>query len=264
MKSKKNWINLIEYFTLKKYYFFCSFFNKHTPSNFVEEIMKKTLSLLAVLALAGVVNAPAQASTRYVSAMAGISWMNDIEITDTEQPSDSFITLVTDGGFTAAGAVGCDYGTTRAELELGYQHNSIKSGSWVDYEESAGSGEFSGSVNIMSLMANGFYDIDLGGGTELYAMAGVGVAQVSFKDMLWVEEGDEYTDSFDETTIAWQVGAGLAVPVGDNVKLDLRYRYFATTNVTPDDVAADFEVFSETGKFSISSHSVMLGMRVAL
>jgi opacity protein-like surface antigen len=231
----------------------------------MEKKMKKTLSLLALLALSGMACGTAQASERYISGLAGVSWMNDIEIVDTEQPSDAFLTLNTDGGFTATGALGCDYGTTRAELELGYQHNSIKSGSWYDVnEEEGGSGAFSGSVNIMSLMANGFYDIDLGGGTELYAMAGVGVAQVSFKELLWVEEGDDYTDSFDETTLAWQVGAGLAVPVGDKVKLDLRYRYFATTDLTPDDVAADFEVFEETGKFNVSSHSVLLGMRITL
>jgi opacity protein-like surface antigen len=43
----------------------------------------------------------------------------------------------------------------------------------------------------------------------------------------------------------------LAAPIADNVKLDLRYRYFATT---------DFTVYSTD--MNVDSHSVLLGLRV--
>jgi hypothetical protein len=40
--------------------------------------MKKTLSLIAVLAVISFASAPAQAAGHYVSGMGGVSWMNNI------------------------------------------------------------------------------------------------------------------------------------------------------------------------------------------
>lgn len=232
--------------------------------------MKKTLSLLAVLAVAGVAGSPVQAAERYVSGLAGISWMNDIEVADTYQDPgySGNMTINTDGGFTAVGAVGCDYGSTRAEIELGYQHNTAKSASGHDYDYPTGedwASPATGSINVLSLMVNGFYDIPLGKGAELYAMGGVGGAHITFKDFSIAGTG-YYPETANQTTFAWQVGAGVAIPVGDKVKLDLRYRYFATT-----DFEFDYETmynvsenFYGNGRMNISSHSVLLGLRVAL
>jgi opacity protein-like surface antigen len=231
--------------------------------------MKKTLSLLSVLAIAGAMGTQAQAAERYVSGLAGISWMNDIKISDTYQPSDANMTINTDGGFTGVGAFGCDYGSTRAEIELGYQHNKVTGASGFPYNGESGedewSGSGSGSVNILSLMLNGAYDIPLGKGAELYAMAGIGGAQVTFKDISQ-EVVRAVSETADQTVVAWQVGAGVAIPVGDKVKLDLRYRYFATTDFEFDDVSmyAISENFNGNGRMHISSHSLMAGVRVAL
>jgi opacity protein-like surface antigen len=117
-----------------------------------------------------------------------------------------------------------------------------------------------GDVSVLSLMANGYYDFDLGSKVELYATTGVGVAQITFhdeNDVLNPEPG--YTGH--ETALAWQVGAGLAAPVADNVKLDLRYRYFATTDATMPDSGATLKRIT-TYNTNLSSHSVLLGLRV--
>ncbi len=57
-----------------------------------------------------------------------------------------------------------------------------------------------------------------------------------------------------ETTLAYQLGAGLAIPVSDGVMIDARYRYFATT---------DFDVVGVV-ETNVSSHSALLGLRVNL
>ncbi len=144
--------------------------------------MKKSLSLLAAFLVAGMWSAPVQAADHYVSGMAGISWMQDSEMNDILGITDvvgADIDLGYGSGLTLAGAVGCDYGSTRLEAEIGYQNADIKEIS-VSVGSYSGSLPLEGDASVLSLMANGYYDIDLGG-VDLYVMAGVGVAQVNME-----------------------------------------------------------------------------------
>ena len=54
-----------------------------------------------------------------------------------------------------------------------------------------------------------------------------------------------------ETTFAYQAGIGLGIPVADNIMLDARYRYFATT---------DFTML--VANTNVESHNALLGLRV--
>ncbi len=240
--------------------------------------MKKTLSLLAFLAVTGMASTPAQAANHYVSALAGYSWLNDNDVTYTSDYTvgRSVWTNHFDAGFTGVAALGCDYGNTRLEAEAGYQRNDFKDMT-------------TGKASVYSLMANGFYDIPLGGDAEIYGMAGVGVAQVTFEGDYNV---DEYSGVYPgtngpittsralnykshATTFAYQIGAGIAIPLSKGVKLDARYRYFATTNFTftgPSETYLDINtnghfdtIWSDPGRnTSVCSHSVLLGLRVDL
>ena len=245
--------------------------------------MKKTLSLLTVLMIAGVAATPVQAATHYVSGFGGVSWMQNMKLDEIYQAVSGNYSSNYDlgSGLALTGAIGYDYGSYRLEAEVGYQTNDVKSA--VDsidgiaqvspYANPLGSSRYAmrGDVSVLSLMGNGYYDFDLGQKVELYATAGVGVAQVSFHNVnntgYWVVNGESTfhennNPGFNghETTFAWQVGAGIAAPIADNVKLDLRYRYFATTDFT---LAGDnFAPALPTGNTNISSHSVLLGLRV--
>jgi opacity protein-like surface antigen len=265
------------------------FFDAFIQTKTMGETMKKTLSLLSVLMAAGVVATPVQAATQYVSGFGGVSWMNNMKLDELYQDTSVNHSYDYDlgTGFTVTGAIGCDYGSYRFEAEAGYQTNDFKSA--VDFvdgvahdpspyvnPEVGSSYPVRGDVSVLSLMGNGYYDFDLGSKVELYATAGVGVAQVSFHDVNdtgewvvtppngtsgstdWVPNNDPGYNGH-ETTLAWQVGAGLAAPIADNVKLDLRYRYFATTDFT---LTGDTNHALQTGNTNISSHSVLLGLRV--
>lgn len=217
----------------------------------MEETMKKNLSLLAAFLVVGFCATPASAADHYISGMGGISWMNDIQADESyyngSQDRDE---LDVSSGLSLAGAIGCDYGDYRLEAEIGYQKNEIDSYS----DNGSTSSDMKGDVSLLSLMANGYYDFDLGG-VELYATAGIGVAQVTFDDVY--DDGSDVGYTVHETTLAYQIGAGIAVPVADNIKIDARYRYFATTDFTPDDVST-----YTNQDMNIESHSVLLGLRV--
>ncbi len=218
--------------------------------------MKKTLVLLfAGLVVAGLSAAPASAADHYVSGNVGLSWMSDISIAEDE--AGSFDEINVESGLTLLGAIGCDYGDYRLEAEIGYQQNDIDGVNAIEVDEPELTIEgvgvpAEGDISVLSLMANGYYDIDLGG-VDLYATAGVGVAQVNFDDFRYGDAIEEEggTSNVSETTLAWQVGAGLAVPIGTNIALDARYRYFATT---------DFSI--QGTNMNVASHNVLLGLRV--
>ncbi len=225
--------------------------------------MKKTLSLLAVLMAAGVAATPVQAATHYVSGFGGMSAMQNAKTSSTylsATPGDNYSTDVDFGsGLALTGAIGCDYGHYRLEAEVGHQTNNVKS--VVTSFLPSTSFPLRGDVSVLSLMGNGYYDFDLGSKIELYATGGIGVAQVSSHNITvaFVNNTDPgWNDQV--TTLAWQVGAGIAAPITDNVKLDLRYRYFTTTDFTTDLSWTPSPLSAQST--SISSHSVLLGLRV--
>ena len=231
--------------------------------------MKKALSLVMVFLVAVMWSAPGFSADKYVSGNIGMSWMSDTELDDIAGITDALdadLELGFSSGITLLGAFGCDYGDYRLEGELGYQANDVDTislslfipdfidGEDLDIDESV---DLDGDITVLSLLVNGYYDIDLGGGVELSPTVGVGVAQVSVDDVN-VDMPNEVPDDFDEigldiseTTFAYQAGIGLGIPLGDNIMLDARYRYFATTDFTMLAVNTNIE-----------SHNALLGLRV--
>lgn len=256
--------------------------------------MRKTLCFLAVFSAVSLTCNPVMAAEHYISGMGGISWANKIHFVDTYQLEmyNDYQDYNLGRGFNVLGAVGCDYGSYRLEAEVGYQRNKVTSAvigndEYGLYEHvldvqgntSTDPWDMKGDVSVLSLMVNGYYDFKLGNKIELYATAGIGTAQVSLKNVheTITVEGDGnggyilYPNtspgfSIQETTLAWQVGAGIAVPVAKNVKVDLRYRYFATTDFTLPGTGSYYYNYntggSEDSKTNFSSHSILLGLRV--
>lgn len=256
--------------------------------------MKRTLCFLAVFSAASLTCNPVRAAEHYISGMGGISWAQNIHFTDTIQYESSYNNYQDynlGSGLNVIGSIGCDYGSFRFEAEVGYQKSDVKTainGNDVEgpyehpideqgYNFTTVPWDMNGDVSVLSLMANGFYDFDLGSKVELYATAGVGIAEVSFKNVheivtiagdgsggyvFYPNPGPGYTAH--ETTLAWQVGAGIAVPIADSIKLDLRYRYFTTTDFTLAGAGSYYYAFgpSQDANTNFSSHSVLLGLRV--
>ena len=229
--------------------------------------MKKALSLVMVFLVAVAFTATGYGADKYVSGNIGISWMSDADVDDIVGITDALdadLELGFSSGITLLGAFGCDYGDYRLEGELGYQANDVDSvsldvlipdvidGEDIDIDESA---DLEGDITVLSLLVNGYYDIDLGGGVELSPTVGVGVAQVSMDDVNFDEDVPDVFDEIgldiSETTFAYQAGIGLGIPLGSNIMLDARYRYFATTDFTMLAVNTNIE-----------SHNALLGLRV--
>ena len=229
--------------------------------------MKKYLSLLALLASASFVTVPAQAANTYVSAMGGISWMGTTRFAEEpwsvkvdEAPAGSDVELHSGANFL--GAVGRKSGHIRVEAEAGYQkHNlmSVLRFFGPAYTPDTPAFVVKGSLSVTSLLANAYYDCDLGKKIQLYATAGVGPAWISLRD---VAKPGYKGYNMNVSVFAWQAGAGLTVPVSNKVKVDLRYRYFATSDFSGDYGENYFANYASTAH--VSTDSVLLGVSVDL
>jgi len=242
--------------------------------------MKKALSLVMVFLVAVAFSATGYSADKYVSGNIGISWLNDYQAYESNDwaPGREEVGMDFDSGITLTGAFGCDYGDYRVEAELGYQSGDLNNGYQIiryaargdnGIGESEDTFDLDGDISVLSLMGNGYYDIDLGG-VELFLTAGAGVAQVDFDDVTEVDEGEASENNWNvsEVTLAYQIGAGLALPVADNVMLEARYRYFATTDfVISDDLSErnnESPGYDREWKGNLESHSALLGLRVTL
>jgi opacity protein-like surface antigen len=176
----------------------------------------------------------AQAATPYIGGSVGLGFLSDSTI---EDDGSKLGELSWDSGFLVGGAIGIKEDVYRLEAEVGYQQNDAKTLTLSGGSESAAKGD----VSILSFLANAYYDFNSGTGTLVpFLTAGAGVASI------------ELTEDLDDTVFAWQVGAGLGVELTPDITMDLKYRYFAASDPTYDD----------TTKLSVSSHDLLLGLRV--
>ena len=203
--------------------------------------MKKIYSLLAAALITGFCAAPASAGQTYISGNVGSSWMNDTK--------DGAFTYGMNNGVTALAAIGMRENCYRFEGELGYQTNSVD-----QLHGPFGTSNFTGDIEVWSVLANAYYDIYTGGGVKPYLTAGVGAARVQFEGLNFQDAPQGPGWSEHDSVFAYQLGAGVAIPISKGVKLDARYRYFSTAEFT----------LNNGNQSRLASNSVLVGLRFNL
>lgn len=167
-----------------------------------------------------------------------------------------------DTGYALAGALGKDFGWLRGEIEVAYQSNGIDSHAGVSAGGIALDGEDAGvlitgsptigvtvgdlvangrgDVSTLFVMANVYYDLDLGGRIKPYVGGGAGIG---FSDVDYSPSGVSIIED-DASAFAYQAMAGIAYGLTPSLDLKLGYRYRATSNldVEADLFSADFDI----------------------
>jgi opacity protein-like surface antigen len=215
--------------------------------NSSEITMKKFLACCGVVLTAGMLRVPAYAAdstSYYVSGDVGASWFNNVSPTDpvTNQPQgvSSF-----DGGINVLGALGvkwCD--NYRLEAEYGYQRNNLAK---------SGGTDLLGNISVTSVLANGYYEVKQNGFVP-YFTAGLGWASIGINNVGSVDYPNDLINE-SHSAFAWQLGAGVAIPVSKNIDIDVRFRHFETSKISLD---------NQQGDFNISSNSVLAGLRLGI
>ena len=217
--------------------------------------MRNKTLMLATTALAlWTGTGSAQADGLYVSVFGGLNWVAD----SSAATSGGNTTWSTDAdtGFVLGGAIGGHLERwltgLSVELEASYRRNDV-GGVWSTFRDT---GPIDANISTFALMANAWYEHDMGWRIRPYVGGGVGWARAHLDGALvsWTTTFDTSNDGF-----AWQLGAGFNYEASPGVNVGLDYRYF----VGPDfkEPFADFggEGF---GTLDNDNHAVMVHINV--
>lgn len=176
----------------------------------------------------------------YLSAGMGMGFISDADLEEDVTTGQAQF----DTGFTVQGAVGHSYPSgIRAEIEVSYRTNEfdeIRVGSRVF--------EASGDIRSLGVLLNGYYDFRLNAAFTPYVGAGVGFANVTIDT---VHAGPIDLGSHDDTVFAYQLTAGIEVPILPTASIDLSYRFFGTSNPKFGPTEAEYQ-----------SHNLTAGVRL--
>ncbi|MBP6013330.1 MAG: porin family protein [Alphaproteobacteria bacterium] len=208
-------------------------------------------ALLASSALALFAGAQeAQAGGLYLSVFGGANFQPDSSTSFfTGKLSQTFTASSTifepDTGFVLGGAVGTSLDKwakgLRVEAEVSYRRNDV-GGAWGfrsggEGGEGAGLGIVDSNTSNFAILANLWYDIDIGNKVRPYVGGGVGWARARRDGAIQATvdtdlggEGGTFTTSAlyqqERNGFAWQLGAGFNYEVSPGVDVGLGYRFF--------------------------------------
>jgi opacity protein-like surface antigen len=232
--------------------------------------MKRSRTLIlaaAIVALAipAVTQAAPSRPGPYFSAFIGGSGVTDTDATTTDfngAPPIPFNDRVNFDPSIGIGATGgYDFGIVRLEGELSYKQGDISS---VDSQVVGNQSitrfvNTNGNVGALTMMANAFIDFHSQGLITPYVGGGIGFAALHLTDTFGtdISTGDRGVVflSDDDTVFAYQLGAGLEIPLNRQFSIDLGYRYLATAK-------ANFNSTQITTGMKFESHNGAVGIRV--
>ena len=150
---------------------------------------------------------------------------------------DSF----SDNTYGARFAFGAKMDSVRTELELGWNKNLSKN--YSDNEEN-----WKDSFKTKTVLLNAYYDLFTKGDLTPYIGAGIGLSHLNAQKVV----------KMSDNSFTWQVGAGVAYPLTDNLAFDIGYRYmdYGRTKTT---VSGD--VGSGKLKAKLRTNEVLAGLR---
>lgn len=206
--------------------------------------MKKCL-ILGVCSVASVlIMEPALADDGlYLGANIGVAMLSDSDVADPGLEGIP-VELSYDTGWKIGAALGYRLSSFRVEGEISYQENDIDQTKIMGIDL-----ESRGDVSGVAFLVNGYYDFNNATAFTPYISAGLGYANVEVNDYNVVGSGVPGL-SDDDSVFAYQFGAGVGYAVNEKVIIDLKYRYFATSD-------PEFD----TTEVEVASHDIILGMR---
>ncbi len=211
-------------------------------------VMKRHLSgILCLLIL--LVSVEAQADTLYFAAQAGFSTQPTSDNENPNDPNDNF-ELNTQNGVNTALAVGVKFGSLRAEVEAAYRYNPNEKFIGAGGPEGA-----DGSLSMLNIFLNGYYEMDFFGVVTPYVGVGVGYGTLSLN--LKKLDGMLVVDD-DDTVYSYQLIAGAAFNLTEKWSLTGEYRYFDTITDAEFTLPGGVDFVENS---DIKSHEVRFGIR---
>jgi opacity protein-like surface antigen len=231
-------------------------------------------SALALFAGAGT----AQADGLYISVFGGANWAEDSSASfftrvDTDDATGYNWSTDPDTGFVVGGVVGTHLDKwvqgLRVELEASYRRNDV-GGVWNASDFDTGptvdfttGGAIDANLSTFAVMANVWYEHDMGWKVRPYVGGGVGWARTKLDGVLLTTTTFDTTFDRENDGFAWQLGVGFNYEAAPGVDVGLGYRYFNGPDINePFGIDPFFAGKQFFGKVDNDNHSVMLNLTI--
>jgi len=235
----------------------------------------KAACLTAVWGLALLCASSVQADGYYAAIEGGGRFLEHASVRETGAGAPLPAARL-EGEFDAGSAVGVTFGkylqqNLRTEVEMQWSSNALDhlgvrrdGGLGATLNAPALSGQrlrTGGDLEAIALMVNAFYEVDYGL-LRPYFGAGVGLADLNLRKSRLTGVGNQRFTSpvalaDDNTTVlAYQAGAGVALPLSTSWTMAVDYRYFAT-----EDAAFDLQAGAGRLQSEYGSHNVIASLR---
>ncbi|MCK9175469.1 MAG: outer membrane beta-barrel protein [Desulforhopalus sp.] len=209
--------------------------------------MKKNIFIITgCTMLLSISSAAYSAEGPYLSVNVGVATPNDSDVTDSTTPY-MIMDMESDSGLALGVAVGYSLACNmRFEGEFAYQENDLDKVSFYDI-----GADLTGYTSSYAFLLNSYYDFKNASPFTPFIGGGLGMAKVEINDLNFPGSGIP-DESDDDNVFAYQFGAGVAYAVNEQVSIDVKYRYFGTSD-------PEFE----TTEAEYSSNNVYAGVRIA-
>ena len=238
------------------------------------------IALPVALSIALTLAMPSSAadSGLYVEYSGGASFVPNQSITGADASALSFDGRAeSDVGFNVGGAIGARfYKYFRGEVQFTYRQNEVSSMP-IRYQNEVQRSTASGHIGLMTVMANGYVDYDLGIGIVPYLGVGMGWGRLELdaKNRSDFDGPDQTSIEGDDSVFTWSLMVGGSYPVNEVLDISLGYRYIATTDadvnstitnigegVNPPLLNDPDVVEARRLETEFDAHEVVLGLRV--
>ncbi len=228
--------------------------------------MNKTLLLAGIATTLFAFNANAIEWNPYVSAKLTNSKI-DVDGSQMTGPEYREATIKDKNNYGFNAAVGAStavpYGSVRGEFEFGYKHGMKDN--YTDAEGVANGATSILKADIETYMFNMYYDIDTGTKLTPYVGAGFGLAHIDAKSSYDHPNVAYSRVNASDTKFAWQLSAGAAYALTDNLAIDLGYRYTDLGSIKGNSNFMDAQTGAVAAplnmKADFETHEIMLGAR---
>lgn len=231
--------------------------------------MKGILLASTALALAATAT-EAQAGDLYLSVFGGWN-QNEFSGRDTTTVHTfTSLNFSNDSGrgFIIGGAIGTELTNwakgLRVELEAAYRRNDVDGAFFLTGDSgSSTSGIIEGNASTFSVMANVWYDIDVGSKIRPYVGGGVGWARSNLELVFVDNTSRTSTDQDDSSGFTWQLGLGFNYAVAPNVDVGLGYRFQMAPRF--DDIQNSiFHNHANVDSIDNENHSVLVNLTIGI
>lgn len=229
----------------------------------IAERMSKALVILASCAVTLCIPLTAVAADNelYLEYSGGATYVPYQRLIGANPAPESFEGRTeSDFGFNVGGAIGMRFHENfRADLQLGYHRTEVDRMPIKGQRPPA-----QGYTALLSVMANGYIDYDLGIGVIPYVGAGIGWGRLEIDAKNQSEFGGPLQTSVEgrDHVFTWSLMIGGTYPVNDLIDLSFGYKYIATTDADINSTGRDIGFLDEDTSPVIAIPTVYTSRRI--